>query len=573
MKKQLFSWLVIFVFGGFLFGLSLLFAGTLHAQIRYAHLPQQTQEYGAVTDLIRYDERIMTGADGAVIKNESNTPIEILTSEADNHSFFSVPPSGSVRFAAIESFGGMIIRFSLADAPMGGGTQVPMRVRNETSSAEVSVTLDSKYAWIYGDVRHQETDACQSGRVLRAYDHANFKFSGSEGDLISFTNAGSTGDIRIDFIETDLVPAPVPAPEGAVVVTGGNIQRAVDSAKEGDTVYIPAGKYISTSNITIPKNITLQGAGMWHTEIQLLPPATTGIVSVQRKKVVIKDFHLRLDSRQRRNSMSGLRPDANGYGDNSIVESIWISHASIAMWVGNSNGTIYRKCRVFDSFADGITSFRNVNNFERRNNIIRHSGDDGLGLNDGINNTLIRNTVEFTVYAGGIGVFGGNGSKITGNLVRNTFATAQAPLRAALVFPHGDGLGPIPTIFKNNLMEDNDGRWGQIFIHLRNYPATNLIFTDNTFTGVRSTSCFLGLVTAGGPTLDVNSLLVDCEIKNTIVTEMPVNSPTWYLGIEGPFLESVKGRVDFINLVRKEPEFSGSNINRTSIIVSENVKQ
>ena len=570
MKKQFFGWLVIVVFGGFLFCLFLLFAGTLHAQIRYAHLPPQTQKYGAVTDLIRYDERIMTGLGGASIKNEGNTPMEILAKEADNRSFFSVPPGGSVRFAAIESFGGIIIRFSLADAPMGGGTQVPMNVRNETSSAEVSVTLDSKYAWIYGNVSHEETDAYQSGRVLRAYDHTNFKFAGSEGDIITFTNAGTTGVIWIDFIETDHVPAPIPAPAGAVVVTGGNIQAAVNAAPAGGTVYIPAGNYTSTSNITIPKNITLQGAGMWHTEIQVLSPALNGIVTTERSTVVIKDFHLRLDARQRRNSMNGLRPNTPGYGDNSIVESVWMSHASMAMWVGNSNGTIYRNCRVFDSFGDGITSFGNVNNFERRNNIIRHSGDDGLGLNDGTNNTIISNTVEFTVYAGGIGVFGGNGSKISGNLVRNTFATAQAPLRAALVFSVGDGLGPTPTIFENNLMEDNDGCWGQIFIHLRNYPATNLIFTDNTFTGVRSTSCFLGLVTAGGPTLDVNSLLVDCQIKNTLITGMPANSPTWHLGIEGPFLESVKGRVEFINLVRKEPEFSGSNINTTSIIVSEN---
>ena len=569
MKKHCFSWLVIGS-GGLLLCLSQFFFVTLHAQIRYAHLPPQVQKYGAVTDLIRYDERIISGTGGAAVKNESNTPMEILANEADNRSFFSVPPGGSVQFDAVESFGGIIIRFSLVDAPMGGGTRVPMLVRNETTSTEVSVTLNSKYSWIYGDVEHQETDAYQGGRVLRAYDHADFKFSGSEGDRISFSNAGTTGDIWIDFIETDLVPAPIPAPAGAIVVIGGNIQGAIDSAKDGDTVYMPAGNYTSTSNITISKNITLQGAGMWHTKIQVLPPASTGMFPSQKKTVILRDFYLAMDARQRRNDMrSALRPAAEGYGDNSIVQSVWIKGGGAALWIGNSHGTIYRNCRVFDLFAGGIVGFGGADSLVISNNIIRHTGDDGLGINDGTNNTLINNTVEFTVYAGGIGVFGGDGTKISGNLVRNTYVTAQAPLRAALVFPHGDGLGPTPTIFENNLMEENDGCWGQIFIHLRNYPATNLIFTDNTFTGVRSKSCFLGLVTAGGPKLDVNSLLVDCLIKNTVITGMSANSPTWHLGIQGPFLVPVKGTVEFINLVRKEPEFSGININRTSINVFE----
>ena len=113
------------------------------------------------------------------------------------------------------------------------------------------------------------------------------------------------------------------------------------------------------------------------------------------------------------------------------------------MWIGDydqtgnmkyTDGLVVENARIRNNLADGINFAQGTKNSTVKNSNIRGNGDDGLAIwssiSDGTNaaaeenNKFLNNTIESGWRAAGIGIFGGKGHEISGNLIKDVFAGA-----------------------------------------------------------------------------------------------------------------------------------------------------
>ena len=113
------------------------------------------------------------------------------------------------------------------------------------------------------------------------------------------------------------------------------------------------------------------------------------------------------------------------------------------MWIGDydqtgnmkyTDGLVIENARIRNNLADGINFAQGTKNSTVKNSNIRGNGDDGLAIwssiSDGTNaaaeenNKFLNNTIESGWRAAGIGIFGGKGHEISGNLIKDVFAGA-----------------------------------------------------------------------------------------------------------------------------------------------------
>ena len=130
-------------------------------------------------------------------------------------------------------------------------------------------------------------------------------------------------------------------------------------------------------------------------------------------------------------------------GKDSKIHDIWVQHFEVGMWIGDydqtgnmkyTDGLVIENARIRNNLADGINFAQGTKNSTVKNSNIRGNGDDGLAIwssiSDGTNaaaeenNKFLNNTIESGWRAAGIGIFGGKGHEISGNLIKDVFAGA-----------------------------------------------------------------------------------------------------------------------------------------------------
>ena len=130
-------------------------------------------------------------------------------------------------------------------------------------------------------------------------------------------------------------------------------------------------------------------------------------------------------------------------GKNSHIHDVWVQHFEVGMWIGDydqagnmkyTDGLVVENTRIRNNLADGINFAQGTKNSTVKNSNIRGNGDDGLAIwssiSDGTNaaaeenNKFLNNTIESGWRAAGIGIFGGKGHEISGNLIKDVFAGA-----------------------------------------------------------------------------------------------------------------------------------------------------
>ena len=131
------------------------------------------------------------------------------------------------------------------------------------------------------------------------------------------------------------------------------------------------------------------------------------------------------------------------FGKDSKIHDIWVQHFEVGMWIGDydqtgnmkyTDGLVVENARIRNNLADGINFAQGTKNSMVKNSNIRGNGDDGLAIwssiSDGTNataeenNKFLNNTIESGWRAAGIGIFGGKGHEISGNLIKDVFAGA-----------------------------------------------------------------------------------------------------------------------------------------------------
>ncbi|MEV6424541.1 glycosyl hydrolase family 28-related protein [Streptomyces sp. NPDC051662] len=409
-----------------------------------------------------------------------------LPSEASGRTAVKLTPKQYVEFTLPSAADAITVRYSIPDAPGGGGITAPLDVTVNGKDRK-TMTLTSQYAWLYNqypfsndpgaDLLHPDwwiTEcACVPAATTPApvitkpfrpshfYDEQRLKLGRTyrAGDKIRLTvPAGSKADWTVvDLLDSELVGAPRVRLTAANVLRFGAdplgrrdsadaFDRAIAFAKRKHlTVYIPPGTYQVNRHIIVD-DITIEGAGNWHTvvkgrQITLDEPAPDGSVHTGvgfygkdaadggSRNVHLSGFAIEGDVRERVDT-----DQVNGVGgamSDSTITGLHIRHTKVGLWFdGPMSNVRVSDNIVVDQIADALNFHTGVTNSVVSGNFVRNTGDDGLAMwsekTANAGNTFTRNTVQSPVLANGIAVYGGTDNTVSANLVADPVREGSA---------------------------------------------------------------------------------------------------------------------------------------------------
>ncbi|MFN3404257.1 MAG: sugar-binding protein [Cytophagaceae bacterium] len=366
-----------------------------------------------------------------------------LQSEASGQVCVSMTNAGSaVEWTINNEADGLVVRYSVPDGETGS---VEVYINNVSQG---TLTLSSYYSWEYLSTNGNpnNTNVSNHNPKMR-FDEVRMKLPSKISGGGKLRLVRLSGNIHLDFVELELIPAAVTVSAGEVAYTGNgsNLQTFID-ANGGKTIYLPAGVYNVNRELYFGvNNTTLKGAGMWYTQIHFT--GTTGGqggLRANAENVSFRGLYLTTV----RNSRSASYKAINGvFTGGATISDIWTEHFECGAWIGqyNQGGPAYADnftvshCRFRNNFADGINLCKGTRNAVVEYCSFRNNGDDDMAIwpANGLecrNNTFRFNTSEHCWRAAGIAVYGGYNNKghnllIKDNLevgikVNNTFAGA-----------------------------------------------------------------------------------------------------------------------------------------------------
>ncbi|MGW2230669.1 discoidin domain-containing protein [Streptomyces formicae] len=347
-----------------------------------------------------------------------------LASEASGRQAVRLGAGQSVEFTLGGAANAVNVSYSVPEGQTGS-----LAVYVNGAKLDRSIAVTSKYSyidtpWIPGAKTHHFFDNARLllGRDLKA------------GDKVRLTATSS--NVTVDVADFEQVGAPTAKPSGAISVvdkgadpTGqrdstGAFRDAIAAAKgSGGTVWIPAGEFTVGSELSGVENVTVQGAGGWHSVVRSSRFINQ---SGSAGKVHLKDFAVIGEVTGRVDSA----PDnfVNGsLGPGSSVSGMWLQHLKVGLWLtGNNDDLVVENNRVLDTTADGLNLNGNARGVQVRHNFLRNQGDDSLAMwslnATNSDDTFAHNTVSQPNLANGIAIYGGRDITVKDNLVLDTNA-------------------------------------------------------------------------------------------------------------------------------------------------------
>jgi hypothetical protein len=387
-----------------------------------------------------------------------------VENESANGTCVKLEGSQSVKFTVTAPANALVVRFSLPDAPDGSGMSDVLTLHcNGRKIADIA--LSSRFAWVYGTYPFTNTPA--DGKPRHFYDEVRLKdVPLAKGDVVTLTKTGSAPYCILDLVDLELVSPPLPRPAGALSLadfdTDGKGERddtgalralLVAAASQKKIAYVPPGRYTLTGDIEMPSNVTLQGAGMWHTAFvgdeALYPQANRRLrFKLTGENSKLADFALdgRLKYRNDSEQNDGI---FGAYGRNCTVSRLWIEHTKVGLWFYVCRGIRVEGCRMRNLFADGINLCVDTSDCVVENCTARNTGDDCFAIwpapsDQGFtqesrapgNNVIRRCTGELPSLAQGASIYGGADNRIEdclftdiasgcGILISTTFETSN----------------------------------------------------------------------------------------------------------------------------------------------------
>ncbi|WNI17446.1 glycosyl hydrolase family 28-related protein [Actinacidiphila sp. ITFR-21] len=407
-----------------------------------------------------------------------------LPAEASGRSAVTLKPGQYVEFTLPATTNAINVRYSIPDAPNGGGITSPLNV-TVNGGAKRAITLTSQYAWLYnlypfsndpnGDILHPDYWVTECGcvpqdttpapvfakpfRPNHFYDEQRLLLGRTyrAGDKVRLTVPAGAATTTIDLLDSQRVAPPkIDLIAANVLAFGADPTGRRDSADAIDRaiafarlthlkVYIPPGTYQVNRHIIVD-NVTIEGAGSWYTvikghQVSLSTPAADGSVHTGvgfygkdasaggSSNVHLSGFTIQGDVRERIDT-----DQVNGIGgalSNSTVDGLYIQHTKVGIWLdGPLDNLKITGNEIVDQIADGINFHTGVTNSAISGNFIRNTGDDGLALwsekTEDANNTIDHNTVQTPVLANGIAVYGGTDNTVSNNLVADPIREGSA---------------------------------------------------------------------------------------------------------------------------------------------------
>ena len=416
-------------------------------------------QYGAIVPYTRYEAEEASRSDGTTL--ERSDDIESTAIEASGQSYVALNgKNSSVDFTAATAANALDLRFTLPDHTSG---RVDVRVNNETVA---TLDLSSETAWQYvgGDHVYDEPGDGRKARFRFDEVHTLLGRQIQKDDHIQIVKVGDDQNAYgIDFIELEQAAPAIERPEGAVSVADYQGAKPGDGVDDSDaliwamnqaaasskTVYIPAGTWEFGRKIGLDHSgLTIQGAGMWHTNVRFTSDQAGGGGFVFNRGVggvTMTDFYMSSNLKSRFDEKAQYKGFAGSAGANTRVANVWVEHFECGFWMGDyvdasqmtyTDGMVIENARIRNNFADGVNFAQGTANSTVRNSSVRGNGDDGLASWSSIDkstnsqariaerNSFVGNTVELGWRASAIGLFGGKSHVIKDNLIVNNFSGA-----------------------------------------------------------------------------------------------------------------------------------------------------
>ena len=416
-------------------------------------------QYGASVPYTRYEAEEASRSDGTTL--ERSDDIESTAIEASGQSYVALNgKNSSVDFTATTASNALDLRFTLPDHTSG---RVDVRVNNETVA---TLDLSSETAWQYvgGDHVYDEPGEGTKARFRFDEVHTLLGRQIQKDDHIQIVKVGDDQNAYgIDFVELEQAAPAIERPEGAVSVADYQGAKPGDGVDDSDaliwamnqaaatskTVYIPAGTWEFGRKIGLDHSgLTIQGAGMWHTNVRFTSDQAGGGGFVFNRGVggvTMTDFYMSSNLTSRFGETAQYKGFAGSAGANTRVANVWVEHFECGFWMGDyvdasqmtyTDGMVIENARIRNNFADGVNFAQGTANSTVRNSSVRGNGDDGLASWSSIDtstnsqariaerNSFVGNTVELGWRASAIGLFGGKSHVIKDNLIVNNFSGA-----------------------------------------------------------------------------------------------------------------------------------------------------
>ncbi|WP_079063412.1 glycosyl hydrolase family 28-related protein [Streptacidiphilus griseoplanus] len=357
-----------------------------------------------------------------------------LPAEASGRSAVALQPGQYVEFTLPSAADAITVRYSIPDAPGGGGTTAPLDV-SVNGGHRTTMRLTSQYAWLYNlypfsndpgaGVLHPDwwiTEcSCVPGATTPApviptpfrpnhfYDEQRLLLGRTyhAGDRVRLAvPAGSSAATTVvDLLDSQLVGAPRIDPLAVNVLafgadptgrrdSAGAIDRAIAFAVRARLrVYLPPGTYQVNRHIVVD-DVTVEGAGSWYTiikgrQMDLATPAPWGSprpeagggsvhtgVGFYGKDASVGGSH---DVHLSGFAIEGDVRDridtdqVNGIGgamSDSTVDGLYIHHTKVGMWF------------------DGPMS-----NLRITHNVIADQIADGINFHTGVTDSVVSDNV------------------------------------------------------------------------------------------------------------------------------------------------------------------------------------
>ncbi|WP_369043064.1 glycosyl hydrolase family 28-related protein [Streptomyces sp. Midd1] len=409
-----------------------------------------------------------------------------LPSEASGRTAVRLKPGEHVEFTLPRAANALTVRYSIPDAPRGGGITAPLDVSVDGRHRS-TMTLTSQYSWLYNqypfsndpqaDLLHPDWWITECGCVPAAttptpvvdkpfrpshfYDEQRLQLGKryEAGDTVRLTapRGSAAAWTVIDLLDTQLVAAPHIELRAANVLAfgadptgrrdaGDAFDRAIAYAKKRHLkVYLPPGTYQVNRHIVVD-DVTIVGAGNWYTvvkghQVTLDTPAPDGSVHTGvgfygkdaadggSHDVHLSGFAVEGDVRERVdtdqvNAIGGALSD-------STIDGLYLHHTKVGMWFdGPMTRLRITRNVIADQIADGLNFHTGVTDSTVSDTFVRNSGDDGLAMwsekTGNARNVFSHNTVQTPVLANGIALYGGTDNKVTGNLIADPIREGSA---------------------------------------------------------------------------------------------------------------------------------------------------
>jgi hypothetical protein len=382
-----------------------------------------------------------------------------------------------IEFTAQSPANAIVVRYSLPDAPSGGGLNSTISLYQNGKFVQ-KLPVTSRYSWLYG--KYPFTNNPKAGKPRNFYDEVRLKgLYIASGDVLRLQKDDNAAYCIIDLVDLENVSPALTAPPNSLSTADfgaiGNGQSDDTAAlrnciaaakKQGKSVWVGAGTFKITGDIKIPAGVTIQGAGMWHTtfvgDADLYTNASRRVRFTGRgSDIHLSDFAIigKLNYRNDSEDNDGI---GGTFGVDSTVTRIWGEHTKTGMWVLNSSNLVVEGCRFRDTVADGINFCVGMRNSVIQNCTTRGTGDDCFAFwpathapqkfSPGFN--VVRHcTGQLPFLANGAAIYGGESNRIED--CRFTDISPGCAILLSTTFPTADAKENIDNNFSGITVVQN----------------------------------------------------------------------------------------------------------------------